>query len=518
MNKTNKSLASLFESIVMINSDKNAIVYPDGREITYSMIDKLSEKISTYFESNDLNKGDRVLIAGDKSLLMFSTIIAALKRGIVYSIYDIEIPSDRLKNIIITCEPRMLLGSMNQHTVAGNECRVNSILFHELESEIESLNKRITDCSTRNDNPIGSDIAYIVFTSGSTGLPKGATMTHSNVIELIDWSSKEFAFGPGEILTNLNPAYFDNFVFDFYSSIFTGATLVPFTNNELRNPQYLLKAISNLGCTSWFSVPSLLIYLDAMKAFSAVDFTKLKRIIFGGEGYPKSKLLNLYNNFKENISFYNVYGPSECTCICSCYEVTDIDFQDLDGFLPIGQLVHNFDYCIIDDDFNIVPSNTKGELCLIGPAVGCGYFNKPDLTTSSFIREDRIHGKNDNRIAYRTGDIVSFNAQDSKLYIYGRMDNQIKHMGYRIELEDIENAIMKIPSVTQACCIHKIRDGVSRISAFLAVSAEMETLLIKNELSKLIPVYMIPTNFIYLKELPKNKNGKVDRVALADKM
>ena len=513
MNRNIKNLGSLFEEIVSKYKNNNAILYPDGRKLTYSDLSEITQKTVSKFRSLGLVKDDKLLISGDKSPLMFASIIAALKIGIVYSVFDSDIPGERLKKIIQLCQPSLLMGSTNDHINIAAENIVDACLFSELEGVplIEQLNTNLKD----DDSNSGTDIAYIVFTSGSTGSPKGATMSHANVFELIDWSLEEFDFGPGEILTNLNPCYFDNFVFDFYSSIFTGATIVPFTKNELRNPQQLVSTIYELGCTSWFSVPSLLIYLDAMKAFSKANFSKLRRFIFGGEGYPKAKLLNLYNAFKENVNFYNVYGPSECTCIASCYKVSDIDFDNVEGFLPIASLIHNFEYFIVDENLKIVPHNEKGELCLLGPAVGLGYFNQPELTERSFIFKEQIQGQSGRESVYRSGDIVSFNPSDSKLYIYGRKDNQIKHMGYRIELEDIENALMRLPYIIQAACIHSYHNGVSRINAFLAVSEKHLILQIKMDLASLLPVYMIPTHFNFLDDLPKNKNGKVDRVALA---
>ena len=307
-------------------------------------------------------------------------------------------------------------------------------------------------------------------------------MSRSNVLSLVGWSFREFGFGTGEILTNLNPCYFDNFVFDFYSSILTGATLVPFTKDELRDPVQLVGAIESLGCTTWFSVPSLLIYLNAMKAFSRAKFSNLRRIIFSGEGYPKSKLLSLFDTYKKHVAFFNVYGPSECTCIASCYKVSASDFTELDGFLPIGALIQDFGYFIVNERLEAVPEGAKGELCLLGPGVGAGYYNQPSLTTNSFISKDRIAGQDGDQSVYLTGDIVSFNPADEKLYIYGRKDHQIKHMGHRIELEDIENALMRLPYITQACCTHHFRNGISRLTAFLAVRAQCSVIQITDRM------------------------------------
>jgi D-alanine--poly(phosphoribitol) ligase subunit 1 len=513
MNRDIKNLGLLFDEVVSKHKNNNAILYPDGRKLTYSDLNEMTQKTVSKFRSLGLVKRDRILIAGDKSPLMFASIIASLKIGAVYSVFDSDIPGERLNKIIRLCQPRLLMGSTKDHMNVATENTVDGCIFSELEGE--PLFPLVDTDFKKEDSPSGNDIAYIVFTSGSTGAPKGATMSHANVFELIDWSIQEFSFGPGEILTNLNPCYFDNFVFDFYSSIFTGATIVPFTKNELRNPPQLVNTIYELGCTSWFSVPSLLIYLEAMKAFSKANFTKLRRFIFGGEGYPKAKLLNLYNAFKENVTFYNVYGPSECTCIASNYRVSDPDFDDVEGFLPIASLIHNFEYFIVDENLKIVPHNEKGELCLLGPAVGLGYFNQPELTERSFIFKEQIEGQSGRETVYRTGDIVSFNPSDNKLYIFGRKDNQIKHMGYRIELEDVENALMRLPYIIQAACIHSYQNGVSRITAFLAVSEKYPILQVKMDLSKLLPVYMMPTHFNFLEDLPKNKNGKVDRVSLA---
>jgi D-alanine--poly(phosphoribitol) ligase subunit 1 len=512
MSEATSNLGTLFSMIASKYKKNDAIVYGDGTKLTYLDLDDLSERVASILRAKGFIKGDTILIAGDKSPLMFASIVATLKIGVAYSLFDADIPTYRLAKIIQVCKPRMIVGSNLSHCDTANECNTKSILLSALNDALNTIEPN--ESLPQSGAPCGNDLAYIVFTSGSTGTPKGAAMTHSNVLSLIDWSSKEFSFGPGEILTNLNPCYFDNFVFDFYSSIFTGGTIAPFTKDELRDPHRLVKSIYELGCTSWFSVPSLLIYFDSIKAFEKADFSRMRRIIFGGEGYPKPKLLNLYRRYSGAIDFINVYGPSECTCIASSYKVTDRDFDDINGFMPIGSLISGFDFLIVDEELRALSQDTKGELCLIGPFVGSGYYNQPDLTARAFVSLGTIGGGNINCRAYRTGDIVKLNSADRKLYIYGRKDNQIKHMGYRIELEDIENALMQLPYITQACCVHSYQKGLSRITAFVAVNVECLVLQIKDDLAKLLPHYMMPTHFSLLADLPKNKNGKVDRARL----
>jgi len=162
----------------------------------------------------------------------------------------------------------------------------------------------------------------------------------------------------------------------------------------------------------------------------------------GGEGYPKSKLKELYDCFHPRVGLVNVYGPTECTCICSAYEISAVDFSDLDGYPPLGALIPNFSYAILNDRDEAVPPGETGDLCLSGPCVGLGYFNDHELTQKAF-------GQNPlntlfHEWTYRTGDLVRLSPDDGKIHFVGRKDNQIKHQGYRIELGEIEHALGRV--------------------------------------------------------------------------
>jgi D-alanine--poly(phosphoribitol) ligase subunit 1 len=348
----------------------------------------------------------------------------------------------------------------------------------------------------------GSNPAYIMFTSGSTGFPKGAVMTHANVLNLIAWSQKTFSITIDDILTNVNPLYFDNSVFDFYAALFTGAVLVPLSKEETSDPKLLVEKIDEGACTLWFSVPSLLIFLQTMRATDGKHLRSIRRFVFGGEGYPKAKLKQLFDTYTPASEFFNVYGPTECTCICSSYRLTNEDFDDLRGLPPLGYLADNFDYLITD-----------GELCLLGPNVGRGYYNDPERTAQSFV-QNPTHDKFID-IMYRTGDLVKLNPADGKLYIEGRKDNQIKHMGYRIELEEIEAALYCLDYVSEAAVLHTNSNGLSRIVAVVAGDFDNEQ--IRRDLKQIVPSYMVPSVFHREKILPKNPNGKVDRRQLAER-
>jgi D-alanine--poly(phosphoribitol) ligase subunit 1 len=360
----------------------------------------------------------------------------------------------------------------------------------------------------------GSNPAYIMFTSGSTGFPKGAVMTHANVLNLIQWSRQTYTIEQDDVLTNVNPLYFDNSVFDFYAALFNGARLVPFTKSEIGDPRIIVEKIDAAACTLWFSVPSLLIYLQTMKATDGRNLRSIRRFLFGGEGYPKAKLKKLYDAYSESTEFFNVYGPTECTCICSSYRITDTDFTDVQGLPPLGNIAKNFSYLILGEDGGAVPVGETGELFLSGPNVGLGYYNDAERTAASFV-QNPLHDRF-REIVYRTGDLARVDPADGKLYIEGRKDNQIKHMGYRVELEEIEAALHCLDYVTEAVALHASANGLSRIIAVVASANELDKNRLRRDLGQIIPSYMIPSVFHCERVLPKNPNGKVDRRYLAE--
>jgi len=509
-NKNNHNLGLLFENIVDKYGKLNAIVFNKEYVVTYNELDGLSNQIANALHKNKLSSDDVILISGDKSLDMFATIIAALKAGITYCVYDPSGPLDRLKRITNVCNPQLIINS------SKDEFILNSGLVDFVVLEYKEIKKQALLLSPNRNakvsNTLGNQLAYIMFTSGSTGTPKGAMISHDNVATLLDWSLDNFTFGPGELLANVSPSYFDNFVFDFYSSLFSGASIVPFNSQDIADPYTLLQSIDDLGCTSWFSVPTMLIYLQNMRLLTQSSLKKIRRIIFGGEGYPKSKLVDVFNMFNERIDFYNVYGPTECTCICSCYKVSQDDFEILDGFLPLGRMIPNFKYYILDN--NLQPSSVggNGELCLYGPAIGQGYCNDLNRTEVVFVKDPFCSRYS--RIIYRTGDIVNYNTEDDKLYILGRLDNQVKHMGYRIELEEIEICVTQLKYVNQACCVYNVINNLSVLTLFVSTN-QKELKVIRDDIKNLIPKYMIPSKIHTIDKLPLNSNGKVDRKALS---
>jgi D-alanine--poly(phosphoribitol) ligase subunit 1 len=351
----------------------------------------------------------------------------------------------------------------------------------------------------------GSRLAYIMFTSGSTGVPKGVAITHQNVLSFISWAINRYRVTPDDIFANISPMYFDNSVFDFYTALFSGASLFPIGKDLLSKPRELLAAIDEAGCTIWFSVPSMLIYLMTMRALSSSTFQSLRIITFGGEGFPKSELKKLYDLYRERVELINVYGPTEGTCICSSYTITDQVFESMDGLPSLGPINPNFEYLILDEEGNL---SDRGELYILGPNIGAGYYN--DQKRSSEVFSHCYHHGFYATPMYRTGDLVY--EEEGLLYFSGRRDNQIKHMGYRIELEEIELAMSQITGVNQAAVIYdRVSDAYGKIVAFIACDEDRSPNDVREELAKKIPVYMLPNVIRSFRVLPKNPNGKVDK-------
>jgi D-alanine--poly(phosphoribitol) ligase subunit 1 len=503
------NLAIRFEAVVSEHGDRTALWFSNDEQVSYAELSRAANRVARLLVRRGVKNGDVVSISGNKSVVTFASMLASLKLGCPYVILDPDSPTERLRKILSTCRPRVLLAETDLAAVAS-ELSIELVEKNSLSNPSESADNLIETHSVTGSNP-----AYIMFTSGSTGFPKGAVMTHANVLNLIDWSTETFAITSDDVLTNVNPLYFDNSVFDFYSALFTGARLVPFSKDETSDPKLLVDKIAAAACTLWFSVPSLLMFLQTMRATDGKHLRSIRRFIFGGEGYPKAKLKSLYDAYAPTSEFFNVYGPTECTCICSSYRVTKDDFEDLQGLPPLGYIAANFDYLIVGDDQKPVATGETGELCLLGPNVGRGYYNDPLRTAQSFVQNPR-HDKFVD-VMYRTGDLVRLNPADGKLYIEGRKDNQIKHMGYRIELEEIEAALHCLDYVSEAAVLHTNTNGLSRIVAVVAATDDFDNEQIRGDLKQIVPSYMVPSVFHREQMLPKNANGKVDRRQLAEK-
>ena len=505
-NKYVYNLGQHFENVVKINPNKVAIIQPEDQEnIDFKALNILSNKISNYLINQDLQKKDVIAIMHDKSSIAYSIMIACLKLGIIYTNIDPKSPKTRLEKIIQISQPKLLFVfqdldedfEIDVINYQGN--KFNEVLTSSSVS-LKSLNIEVN-----SNNP-----AYLMFTSGSTGFPKGVIISHQNVLNFIAWSKKAFSIDSNDSITSINPPYFDNSVFDFFGSLFNGASLISIDYNLLITPKKLIEYLNIKKPTIWFSVPSMLVFMLNLRALNSDDLPTLKKIIFGGEGFPKNQLRKLWNLWGDQKVFFNVYGPTECTCICSSYELRSNDLES-DELLPLGPIADNFYFHILDKEGQKVAENQMGELYIGGPNVGLGYFNDIAKTEQVFIYNPfQLTYKEK---IYKSGDIVRYDSINKLLHFHGRTDNQIKKMGFRIELEEIETALNSLNEINECAVISSNQNDRAEIIACIC-SNNFDVKEVLKMLKGLIPYYMIPDKFLEFERLPKNANGKIDRQTL----
>lgn len=505
------NLGQLFAWTAERSADRPALIYSD-RSVSFADLNRVHLRLATQLEVSGTRRGDRIAIVSSKGVLTYGLMLACLRLGVSYVNLDPAAPIERNLSIIDSSKAtRVFVEDPDDWTSFRVSVKLPGVSVLQLVEELPSgVTANGAGTASEVSSIDGSTIAYVMYTSGSTGVPKGVAISHQSVLHFISWILSRFEISSDDRFSGLNPLHFDNSAFDFYGSLFLGAALVPIRREETENPGEMLQRLERVRCTIWFSVPSLLIFLNTVRALTTQKLESYRYIIFGGEGFPKSELQKIRSLADSRTKLVNVYGPTECTCICSAYEIQDGDFKSLDGLPPLGFINQNIDFMILDETG---AESEVGELCLLGDNVALGYVNDPERTAASFsvIQTSDRFGKR----MYRTGDIVD--SRNGILRFVGRRDNQIKHMGYRIELEEIEHALASHSNVIQAAAIY-IRTNASfgHIIAFVSSTSDgFSEREILSFIRGCLPSYMIPSRILIMDNLPKNQNGKVDRLALA---
>ena len=490
-----------------------ALRYPDFGDVSYVELNALANRMAAYLYDRGFRRRDVLGIVHTKTSYCYAAMLAALKLGVAYVNLDEQNPPARLAHILRTARPKAVFGETIPEPFRDPLAAADAATIEVRDSSVRNAIEAAASHEPAGMGDVtGTDPAYIMYTSGSTGVPKGALMTHANVLNFGQWVGSRFGAGPGDVLTNVNPMYFDNSVFDFYGAMLNGAALAPVARDAVGDASKLLTAVEKAGCTIWFSVPSLLIYLMTMRALAPGRLPAVRSFVFGGEGYPKPELRKLHALYGSRSKLINVYGPTECTCMCSAWDVRPEDLEDENALVTLGPIGENFSMLVLNGD-RPVPVGDAGELCLLGPQVGLGYANDAERTRAAFVANPRNERWSERM--YRTGDLVRLGPDGRMIHFVGRKDNQIKHMGYRIELEEIEAALQQIDGVVQCAVLQKTgRRDMKTIVAFVAATGDLTAQRLAAELGTLLPPYMIPQQFDVRESLPKNANGKIDRVAL----
>lgn len=511
------NLGQLFHVIASKQPNEIAIKGIDEKHVSYAELESLSNRLANFLIAKDIQECDTVAILHNNSITAYALMLACLKIGATYTNLDPKSPVERFEKMVHICAPKMIFYPEGLKLIDAieNTAILEIVIDYTNPDFLTAIHAYENDLPIRTSNIVGNTPAYIMFTSGSTGFPKGVVITHQNLLHFIDWVKATYEVTSLDAFTNINPLHFDNSVFDFYGSLFNGAALIPVTDKLRSNPRKLLEALNTLNPTIWFSVPSMLVFALNMRAIREEDISTLRIVTFGGEGFPKNQLRKLWSFWGDRVTFINVYGPTECTCICSSYIVSAEDLAN-DELLPLGPMAPNFYAKILDENGKEVNSGDIGELCIGGPNVGLGYYNNSEKTSEVFI-SDTTHATFHRRL-YKSGDLVKEDIRRGVLLFCGRKDNQIKRMGYRIELEEIENAFNSLDFVEESAVVYVNTEKYpAKIVAFLRTGIRDEKHM-KAILKNKLPLYMMPDIFEYIDVLPKNQNGKINRLLLKQQL
>jgi amino acid adenylation domain-containing protein len=491
--------------------------------LSYRELDELSDRFARALTSTGIGPGDRVGLCMSKSERSVVAMLGTLKAGAAYVPVDPSAPARRGAFILRDCGVRALVTTARK--------------LHDYKDEIPTLPAlelviRADDSAgedatgprhlawdrlplsgpvTGSAPAIESDPAYLLYTSGSTGNPKGVILSHRHARTFVDWGVKAFSVSCEDRLSNHAPLHFDLSVFDIYVALSAGACVIIVPDDVAPFPVELARWIEEHGITTWYSVPSALVRLLLHGKLERYAYSALRTVLFAGEVFPMKYLREVMTRLA-GARFYNLYGPTE-TNVCTFCEVPH-DLPVDASEIPIGQACANTDVFAIDAAGNRVETGGTGELYVRGPALLLGYWGLAEQTRAAL-------GANPLQSAYpepvyRTGDLVRL-AEDGSYYFIGRRDHMVKSRGYRIELGEIEQAVYQHASVREFVVLAlpdeevgaRLHGVVAPVDGGKITDRELQAFCAAR-----LPRYMIPETFTVREELPKTSTGKIDRVTL----
>lgn len=451
-----------------------------------------------------------VALLMEKRVDTIALMLSVIASGNFYCPIDIEMPPARIQLILDSLKPAALLYDAPQETLLSElalpeDCHrlpaeemlrpLSEAQEAEAERVLESIRRSVTD----------ADPLYLLYTSGSTGTPKGVLVSQRVIVNNMGWLAERYRLSEQDVFGNQVPFHFDVSNHDIYGALKFGACTVIIPRQLFMFPIKLIRFLNEYHVSMIFWVPFALSMVANFKAMEKEKPEYLRHIFFAGEVMPTPQL-NYWRSRLPEAVYSNMYGPTE-TYVCTAYDL-DWEFQN-DEALPIGYPVGNVDFLVLDEEDHALPhrEGSVGELCIRGCTLAIGYYGAPELTAERFVQNPTVSYPD--RI-YRTGDVVGFDAEGRLSYI-GRKDFQIKHLGYRIELGEIEAACAAVEGVRYAGCIYdRQRKCIVLIYEGETVSREA----LEKELSKRLLSYMRPGRIEEIKNMPHNRNGKIDRKAL----
>ena len=489
--------------------DSSAALYPEKQvfsdsknSVTYSELYNLAQSVGSAVADCVNTKNSPVVVFIDRNIESLISFMGIVMSGNFYVPVDRQLPVKRIELIFKTLMPKAAIISDKDNRIL-DEISVECTRLNYSEAITHPVNPEIL--SKRRSESVDTDPLYAIFTSGSTGVPKGVVVCHRSVIDLIENFAETFGFSSDCVFGNQAPFDFDVSVKDIYSTIRNGASLHVIPKLFFSFPGKLIDCINERKINTVIWATSALRIVENLGALEKTLPETLRTVMFSGEVMP-NKVLNYWRNKLPDVKYVNLYGPTEITCNCLYYKV-DRPFSD-EQALPIGIPFRNTDILLLDGDTLIEQPGITGEICVRGTSLALGYYNNPEKTAEAFCQNPLNTAYPE--LIYRTGDLAKY-GEDGLLYFVSRKDYQIKHMGHRIELSEIEIAVNSLAFIDASCCIYD--EKAEKIVLFYQSEEECDK-QIAVEAGRLIPKYMLPNRMVHLQKLPMTKNAKIDRMAL----
>lgn len=496
-----KNILETFENTIIQHPEKIAFVDSD-RESSFSETSFHAKRIASGLL--EYGKQLSIVVMIDKSCNCIDSMLGALYANDFYVVVDVKSPEDRIESILHTLKNPVIIADKKSAELAREFEDDYIVLSYEAIVTTEIDEAALHEV---REDMIDLDIAYILFTSGSTGAPKGTVVNHRSLISYVDWVTKEFGFDENTVFGSQTPLYFSMSVTDFYSTIKCGCTYNIIPKTLFSFPINMVNYLNDNKINTIYWVPTALSILSNWKVFEVEKPLYLHTVLFAGEVMP-TKQLNYWMKSLDNVRFANLFGPTEATDICTFY-VVDREFSDTDS-LPIGKHCDNCNVFILKEDGTEAAIGEEGELFVRSSFVASGYYDNQEKTKEAFV-QNPLNPYYPETV-YKTGDLVKMNDRGEILYI-SRKDFQIKRSGYRIELGEIEAAANGMAGIKGCACIYD-KNSESIVLFYEGKKSDKDS--VYEQVKKNVPVYMYPDKVVRIKELPKNANGKIDRLKLLE--
>lgn len=482
---------------------KRKAVLDDSKEYTYEEYYALTRCIGSGIAAR-VSQRQPVGVYMEKCADAVAVFLGAVWAGCFYSCLNTELPDGRLQQIASVLEPKLIVTQESLLEKAQALFPGAAIVTAEALAQTEENDALL---ALRQERAIDTDVLYVNFTSGSTGVPKGIAVGNRSVLDFIDCFVPLFGIDHTDVIANQAPFDFDVSVKDIYSALHAGAALAVVPRRLFSAPTQLIDFLCDTGTTTMIWAVSALCLITGFHALDYKTPEHIRRIIYSGEVMPL-KALKEFRKHLPDALYVNVYGPTEITCNCT-YHILEKARDYAEG-VPIGIPFPNEHVFLLDEENRLVEEPGKeGEICVRGTALALGYYRNPEQNNAHFV-QNPLNPNYPERI-YRTGDLGKYNSL-GELVFSGRKDFQIKYMGHRIELEEIERAMNAIDGVERACCLFD--EKKSRLRGFYVGTIDKESL--HASMKKDLPAFMVPGILRQVEEMPLTKNGKIDRKKLAE--